>query len=321
MSIAVAAKLSPRTNADVPFRWALRAAGAVVLVVLALMIAYTAASAVPVFRKEGLHFLTGTTWLQGSSQTDITGTYGALPFIYGTLVSSAIALVIGVPLAVGVSLALVEILPKRVTRYVSYAVDLLAAVPSVIYGLWGVLFFVPVLLRPVMDKMSATLGRVIPIFAPPAWTLSYFSAGVVLAIMIVPIIAAVTREVLTAVPEGERHGAYALGATRWEVIRGVVIPRSRAGIVGASMLGLGRALGETIAVALLIGGGQTIEKSLFHPGNSIAAQIASTFGEATPEGVHALMAIGVTLFIITVLVNVVARLIVWRVAIAPGEGA
>jgi phosphate transport system permease protein len=318
VTTAVAAKIK-RTNADVPFRWALRGAGAVVLVVLALMIVYTTASAWPVLRKEGLGFVTGTTWFQGSSQTDITGTYGALPFIYGTIVSSVIALLVGVPLAVGVSLTLVEIAPARVSRLLSYAVDLLAAVPSVIYGLWGVLFFVPVVVRPVMEKLSASLGKALPVFAGPAWSLSYFSAGVVLAIMIVPIVAAVTREVLKAVPDGERQGAYALGATRWEVIRGVVIPRSKAGIVGAAMLGLGRALGETIAVALLIGGAQTIEKSLFHPGNSIAAHIASTFGEATPEGIHALMAIGVALFVITILVNVAARLIVRRIAIAPGE--
>jgi phosphate transport system permease protein len=301
-----------RPNADAVFRWTLRACGIFVLVVLALMIGATTYRAWPVFMKSGLHFFTGSDWSPGLSQTGaVTGTYGALPFIYGTVVSALIALVIGVPLSIGVALALVEIAPKRLARTLSSAVDLLAAVPSVIYGLWGVLFFVPVVLHPVMNWMSSTLGF-IPIFRPPVWSTNYFAAGVVLAIMIVPIVAAIAREIFNAVPDGERYAAYALGATRWEMIRHTVLPRSRAGLVGASMLGLGRALGETIAVALLIGGGQNIDTGIFHPGNSIAALIANTFQEATPEGVRALIAIGVTLFAITVLINMLARLLVWR---------
>jgi phosphate transport system permease protein len=301
-----------RSNADVVFRWALRSAGAAVLVILALMVGATTWRAWPVFQHAGLHFFTGSDWSPGFSQTGVTGTYGALPFIYGTIVSSLIALVIGVPLSLGVALTLVEIAPKRLSRLLSYAVDLLAAVPSVIYGLWGVLFFVPVVLKPVMEWFSSTLGGVIPIFRGPVWSTNYFAAGVVHAIMIVPIIAAISREIFTSVPDGERYAAYALGATRWEVIRHAVLPRSRAGIVGASMLGLGRALGETIAVALLIGGGLKIDVGIFHPGYSIAALIANTFQEASPEGVRALIAIGVTLFGITVLINVFARILVWR---------
>jgi len=308
-----------RPNADVFFGWALRCAGAAVLVIIALMIGTTTWRAWPIFQKAGLHFFTGSNWAPGFSQTGgVTGTYGALPFIYGTVVSSLIALVIGVPLSVGVALTLVEIAPRRLGRPLSYTVDLLAAVPSVIYGLWGVLFFVPVVLRPVMDWLSSTLGGAIPIFRGPVWSTNYFAAGTVLAIMIVPIIAAISREIFSSVPDGERYAAYALGATRWEVIRHTVLPRSRAGIVGASMLGLGRALGETIAVALLIGGGLKIDTSIFHPGYSIAALIANTFAEAAPEGVRALIAVGVTLFGITVLINMFARILVWRFGRAPG---
>lgn len=301
-----------RNTADTLFRWLLRSAGGAVLVILGLMIGTTTWKAWPVFAHAGLHFFIGSDWSPGFSQTGVTGTYGALPFIYGTVVSSLIALVIGVPLSLGVALTLVEIAPKGLGRFLSYAVDLLAAVPSVIYGLWGVLFFVPVVLRPVMDFLSSKLGGVIPIFRGPVWSTNYFAAGTVLAIMIVPIIAAISREIFLSVPDGERYAAYALGATRWEVIRHTVLPRSRVGIVGASMLGLGRALGETIAVALLIGGGLKIEAGIFHPGYSIAALIANTFQEATPEGVRALIAVGVTLFGITVLINIFARLLVWR---------
>jgi phosphate transport system permease protein len=284
-----------------------------VLVVLALMLITTTVKAWPVFAKEGLHFLTGRAWIPGSSRTSVTGSYGALGFVFGTLVTSVLALVLAVPLSLGVALCISELVPQRMKRSLSNAVDLLAAVPSVIYGLWGVLFFVPHVLRPVMDRLSSTLGHAIPLLAPPVYSVSYFAAGVVLAIMILPIIAAISREVFAALPEGERLGAYALGATRWEVISRVMVPRSTSGLVGASMLGLGRALGETIAVALLIGGRIGIDASLFHPGYTIASLIANTFQESAPEAIRALIAVGVTLFGITVVVNVAARLIVRRI--------
>jgi phosphate transport system permease protein len=302
-----------RRRGDRAFAWTLRGAGLTVLAVLALMIVTTTVKGWPVLHKEGLRFVTGTQWLPGDSRTSITGTYGAFPFIYGTLVTSAIALVIGVPLAVGVALCITEMAGPRLRRPLAYTVDLLAAVPSVVYGLWGVLFFVPKLLLPVMDALAKTLGRAIPIFEPPVVTLNYFAAGVVLAIMVLPIVAAIGREVIGAVPEGERQGAYALGATRWEVISRVILPRSASGLVGASMLGLGRALGETIAVALLVGGRIAVDHGLFHPGYTIAALIANTFQESAPEAIRALIAIGVTLFGITILVNVAARLIVHRI--------
>jgi len=301
------------TRADGVFRWVLRCAGAVVLVVLVLMIATTAWKAWPVFVKEGGRFFTGEQWLPGSSRTRVTGTYGAFPFIFGTLVTSALALVIAVPLSIGVALCISEMAGPRLRRPLAYAVDLLAAVPSVIYGLWGVLFFVPHVVKPVMNALAGSVGRVVPLFAAPVVGLSYFSAGLVLAIMILPIIAAISREVFAALPEGERHGAYALGATRWEVMSRIIVPRSASGLVGGSMLGLGRALGETIAVALLVGGRIAVDRDLFHPGYTIAAVIANTFQESAPEAIRALIAIGVTLFAITVGVNVLARLIVRRI--------
>lgn len=308
-----------RPIGDLSFRWALLAASALVLVILALMIGSTTLDAIPVFVSQGLlDFLTGTTWDPGFSRTEITGTYQAGVFIYGTLVTSAIALVIALPVAVGIGLFLTDLAPRRLARPLIYMVELLAAVPSVIYGLWGLHFFAPVVLKPAADAVSDGLGF-IPVFDGPVISFNFFFAGVVLAIMIIPIISAIVREVFTAVPESERHAAYAMGATRWEVMRSVVLPRSRPGIIGATMLGLGRALGETIAVALLIGGGTTINTSIFQQGESIAAKIVNTFQESTPEGIDALIALGVTLFAMTIVINVAARLIVRRIGDVSGE--
>jgi phosphate transport system permease protein len=279
--------------------------GVLVLLVLAYMVISTTGTALPVFRSEGISFVTGSTW----NPSD--GEFGALSFIYGTLVTSAIALVIAVPLSVGVALFSTEYAPKRLRNPLTYAVDLLAAVPSVIYGLWGVFVLLPLFLQPVADFLATYLGW-IPIFKGPASGLSYFGAGVILAIMVTPIITALTREVLATVPTADRHAAFALGATRWEMIRAAVLPRSRAGIVGATMLGLGRALGETIAVALLVGAVAKVDPSVVRPGYSMAAVIANTFSEATGEHIRALVGIGVVLFVMTVIINMAARAIVWR---------
>ncbi|MGH8887178.1 MAG: phosphate ABC transporter permease subunit PstC [Egibacteraceae bacterium] len=305
---------------DPAFRALVTAAGCTVLLVLGLMIVSTTADSWPVFAKEGLRFFTSTTWDPGTSQTAITGEYGALAFIWGTLYSSLIAIVIAVPLSVGISLYLTEVAPKAVRRPLTYTVELLAAVPSIVYALWGLLFFVPVVLRPVTSFLEGRLGF-IPIFRGSGFGGSFFYAGVVLAIMILPIITAIVREVFTAVPDDERNAALALGATRWEMMRGVVIPRSRPGIVGGTMLGLGRALGETIAAALLIGSAVRVNVGLFEGGYSMAAVIANTFAESTPEGVKALIALGVALFVITIVVNVLARLVVRRMGDVTGEAA
>lgn len=302
---------SGRSTADLWFRRALTAAGASVLIILATMLFATARDAWPVFRHSGLSFITSTDWDPGVSRSEITGDYGALAFIAGTLVTSTIGLVIAIPLAIANSLYLTQMAPSRLRGPLTYAVELLAAVPSVVYGLWGLLFFVPTVLRPVMKLISKTFGEVVPFLSGPVVTYNYFAAGVVLAIMVLPIISAVTREVMASTPRTEIYAAYALGSTRWEMMRQVVLPRARPGIIGASMIGLGRALGETIAVAMLIGGSQKIPPSVFGGGQSMAGVIAITFQEAAPENVKALIGIGVVLFLITMIVNMAARLVVW----------
>jgi phosphate transport system permease protein len=300
-----------KSSADDWFRRGLALAGASVLFILAAMLISTTLDAWPVFKHTGFSFITSTKWDPGISRTEITGDYGALAFIVGTLVTSGIALLIAVPLSIGTSLYLTHAAPERIRRPLSYGIELLAAVPSVVYGLWGLLFFVPVFLRPVMSLLADTLGTFIPFLSGPVVTYNYFAAGVVLSIMILPIITAVTREVMANTPVAEIFAAYALGSTRWEMMREVVLPRARPGIIGATMLGLGRALGETIAVAMLIGGSQRLPSTTFAGGQSMAGIIAITFQEAAPENIRALLGVGVVLFVITVIVNMAARLIVW----------
>ncbi|MBN1629892.1 MAG: phosphate ABC transporter permease subunit PstC [Thermoleophilia bacterium] len=279
--------------------------GVLILLVLAWMVVSTTGTALPVFGSQGISFVTSSEW----SPND--GEFGALAFIYGTVITSVIALIIAIPLSLGVSLFLTEYSPKRLKAPIGYAIDLLAAVPSVIYGLWGVFILLPLFLQPTADFLAKYLGF-IPIFKGPASGLSYFGAGVILAVMITPIITSLCREVFATVPNADRHAAYALGATKWEMVRQSVLPRGRAGIVGAIMLGLGRALGETIAVALLIGSAVRIDVSWLRPGYSMAAVIANQFQEATGDHIRALVGIGVVLFALTILINMGARALVWR---------
>ena len=308
-------------HADPAFRWLATLGGASVLALLAWMILSTTIDAWPVLRKEGLGFLFGNDWQPGSSRTEITGTYQARDFLWGTFYTSVIALVLAVPLAVGIALYLSELAPPRLKGFLTNLVDLLAGIPSIVYGLWGVIFLLPVL-RPVMYFIAETLGRVLPsVFGGPVMVRNFWLAGVVLGIMILPIISAVSREVIASVPVDERHAAYGLGATRWEVIRHIVLPRARPGIIGATMLGLGRALGETIAVMLLIGGTANLDARLFGPGQTIAGQIASQFRESSPEAISGLVALGVALFGLTILVNVGARVVVARTGRIAGDSA
>jgi phosphate transport system permease protein len=263
----------------------------------------------PALSRSGLAFLTGSKW-------DVAaGEFGAAPAIYGTVVSSAIALIIATPLALGVSIFLSEIAPKWLRQPVGFLVDLLAAIPSVVYGLWGIFVLIPILRDPVAPFLKDTLhlGST-PIFSGPNYGYSMLAAGIILAIMILPFISAVTREVLLAVPRSQRDAALALGATRWEMIRDAVIPYARSGIIGGIILGLGRALGETMAVTMLIGNRAEISASLFAPGYTMASLIANEFTEATND-VHlsALMAVGAVLFVVTLIVNALARYLVWRV--------
>ncbi|TQO20631.1 phosphate ABC transporter membrane protein 1 (PhoT family) [Rhodoglobus vestalii] len=296
-------------------------AGSSVLIVLAAMVIRTLIDAWPVFEYTGFfEFLFGQDWEAGYSRTEFTGTYGAWPFIFGTLYTAVIAVVMALPLAIGVSLYINFYAPKRARTVLSYSVEILAAVPSIIFGLWGLLWFVPNVLHPVTKWVNATLGEVIPYFGGSVPNANYFHAGFVLGIMILPIITAIVREVMATTPPDEVAAAYGLGATRNEVLSRVVIPRSFGGIVGGTMLGLGRALGETIAVLMLVGGSQQWDTRLFFPGDSLASHIASTFQDASPETLTALMGIGVVLFIVTMIVNVIARLIVWRFARSASAG-
>ncbi len=307
-------------RADAAFRWLATAAGGLVLLILGLMITTTALEAWPILREEGLGFVTGTDWRPGASRTDVTGTYGALGFLFGTIVTSLLALGAAVPMAVGVALYLTHVAPARLRLVLIYAVDVLAMIPSVVIGLWGVVFFVPFVVYPVMSWLTEVAGG-FPPFAPPATVRSVFAAGVVLTLMILPIVTAITREVFATTPREEREAAYGIGATDWEVMRHVVLPRARAGVVGAAMLGLGRALGETIAVLLVIGGSARIGIELFQPGQTIAGQIASGFAEASPEGIRGLIALGVALFAMTIAINMAARIVIERLGHRGAETA
>jgi phosphate transport system permease protein len=296
----------PRRSADPLFRYGAAGCASIVLLLLGGMLIRTTWAAWPAFQHSGIGLVTGTTW------NPTAGQFGGLPFIYGTLVTSAIALLLGVPVAVLIALFLSEVAPPRLGTGLGYVVDLLAAVPSVVYGLWGVFVLVP-FLTPLWQAMSNNLGF-IPLFSQFASGRNFATAGVILALMITPIISAVCREVFRTVPAGEREAALALGATRWEMIRLAVLPRSRSGVVAAVMLGFGRAVGETIAVAYLIGGFPKITSHLFQQGSTIAANIALQFNEASslPLFKAALIALGVVLFGLTLLINIAARLIIRR---------
>ncbi len=298
--------------ADRAFSILLLGAGLSVLVVLAAIVIRTTVDAWPVFQYQGFfQFVFGTEWQAGFARNEFTGNYGAFPFVWGTLYVAAIALVLALPLAIAVSVFIVHYAPLRLRTSLSYVVEVLAAVPSIIFGLWGLLWFVPTLVQPVTNWVARNLGF-IPLLSEPVPNVNYFHAGFVLAIMILPIITALTREIIAAAPLSEQEAAYGLGATKWEVIRSVVLPRSVSGIVGASMLGLGRALGETIAVLMLVGGSQRFDFRLFFAGDTMAAHIAATFQDASPETITALLGIGVVLFLVTMVVNMLARGIVWR---------
>jgi phosphate transport system permease protein len=243
----------------------------------------------------------------------VSGDFGALPFIYGTLATSFLALCMAVPLALGVAIFLTEICPRPLRAPISFLTELLAAIPSVVYGLWAVFVLVP-LMRDVLGPfLVKTLGWT-GLFGGSNFGVGLLTASIILAIMILPIISSLTRDIMTAVPNSQREAVLALGATRWEMIRIGVLRNSRIGIVGAIMLGLGRALGETMAVTMVIGNHPSIAKSLFAPANTLASVIAGEFSEATGNlYLSALIEIGLALFLVTIVVNAVARLMVWAV--------
>jgi phosphate transport system permease protein len=288
------------------------ALGGLVLVVAGAIVLVLGDAARPAYGQLGiLKFLTSSDW------DPVAGSFGALPFIYGTLVTSLVAIFFAVPISIGLALFLSEMGPARLRPVVSFAIETLAAIPSVVYGLWGLFVLVPLLRNPIEPMLGKTLGF-LPMFKGPPIGLGYLAAGLILAVMILPTIASVIIEVLKTVPPSLREGALALGATRWEAIRMAVLPYGRAGIMGATLLGLGRALGETMAVTMVIGNSPEVHASLFAPGYSLPAVIANEFAEATGDlHLAALAGLGLVLFGITIILNVCARLLVWKVARGP----
>lgn len=278
----------------------------VILLAIGLIIALAWESSGAV-RAFGLRFITTSTW------DPVAGEFGALPFIYGTLVSSLLALLLAVPLSLGAAIYLAELAPAWVRPPVAFLIEMLAAVPSVVYGLWGIFVLVPWLRDWVQPPLGRWLGF-LPLFSGPGYGVGTLAAGLILSIMVVPYITSVAREVLLAVPNAQREAALGLGATRWEAIRMAVLRYGRTGLIGAVLLGLGRALGETMAVTMVIGNRPAIAASLFAPGYTMASVVANEFTEATSDlYVSALVEVGLLLLVVTIVVNALARLLVWSV--------
>lgn len=287
------------------FFYLLRVFGLIIIVTLGGIFFVLGRMALPAFKTFGFGFFVSSEWNPVSDQ------FGALPFIHGTIVSSLLALVLAVPVSVGVALFLTEVAPARIGRAVGFLVEMLAAIPSVVYGLWGIFVLVPWLRQYVQPWLAENLGFV-PLFQGAPFGVGMMAAGLVIAIMITPTISAICREVFYAVPRPQREAARALGATRWEMIRLSVLGSSHLGILGGVTLGLGRALGETMAVTMVIGNRPQISASLFAPAQSMASVLANEYSEATSD-VHlsALAAIGFALFLVSIMINALARLLVW----------
>jgi len=294
---------------DRVFRWStgsLAFGVAAILVAIFILLVIQSSEAFSTFGV--IPFVTGTTW------DPVAAVYGAWPYILGTLASSAIALILAAPVAILAAVYLAEWAPRRAAAPLTFVIELLAAIPSVVIGLWGIFILGPVLKATVGTALNDALGW-LPLFAGPVFSTGLYVAGIILSIMILPTIITISREVISAVPQSQREAMIALGATRWEVVRTAVLPAARSGIVGAVILGLGRALGETMAVTMVIGNGADVPTSIFSQANSIASKIATTFNEAEVGlNTSALIALGLILLVITVLLNAGARLLVWRAA-------
>ena len=301
------AHAAPQNIGDRVLRGLLRSAALSLVLLVAALVFEMTHRAWPAIRAFGLSFLVTSTWDPVAEQ------FGAIPFVYGTLVSSLLALLLAVPLGIGAAIYLAEIAPAWLRSPVAFLVELVAAVPSVVYGLWGIFVLAPLLRTWVEPALGSTLGF-LPLFQGPPYGVGMLAAGIVLAIMVVPFITAVSREVLLAVPRVQREAALALGATRWETTRIAVLRYGRSGLIGAVLLGLGRALGETMAVTMVIGNRPEVALSLFAPGYTMASVIANEFTEATSDlYLAALIEIGLLLFLVTVAVNGLARVLVWSV--------
>ncbi|MEO8570737.1 MAG: phosphate ABC transporter permease subunit PstC [Chloroflexota bacterium] len=294
--------------ADLLFRGSSRIAAGVVVVLLILIALLLAWNSRLTWQTFGLGFITGQTW------DPVAGVFGALPFIVGTILAASLAVIVAAPIGIFTAIFLSELAPRRIATPLTFMIELLAAIPSVVIGLWGVFILAP-FLRDTIEAWIVTLFGWIPFLGGPAHGIGLFTAAVILAIMILPTIVTISREVIQAVPGSQREAMFALGATRWETIRRVVVPYARSGIIGAVILGLGRALGETLAVTMVIGNKDAIPSGLFDQAQTIASKIATSFSEASVGiGTSSLIALGLVLLILTVILNVVARLLVLRVA-------
>ncbi|MGB6390288.1 MAG: phosphate ABC transporter permease subunit PstC [Methyloceanibacter sp.] len=296
---------------DQIFKALTRTSAIAVLVVLAGVMLSLVIGSLPTWRAFGFEFFTSESW------NPVTEKFGALPAIYGTIITSAIAMLIGVPVSFGIAIFLTEICPDRLRRTISTAIELLAGIPSIIYGIWGLFVFAPFLqahLQPLLIDTFANVPVLNQLFAGPPYGIGLLTAGLILAIMVLPFITSITREVFETVPPVLKEAAYGIGCTRWEVIRRVVLPYTRVGVIGGVMLGLGRALGETMAVTFVIGNAHRIMPSIMAPGTTISASIANEFTEATGElYTSALIALGLILFFITFTVLAAARLMLIRI--------
>lgn len=299
----------PGVLTDRAFRLLAFLAGLLVLVILALIAFSTFTKAWPAFGAEGLDYFTSNTWDPANRA------FGTLAFSFGTLVISVVALAAAVPVSIGIALFVTEVAPRWLRKPVVYLIDLLAAVPSVVYGLWGLLVLVPAL--PGFYQSWHDLFAGVPLLGEifdgdPIAGKAFMTAGLILAIMVTPIITAIARETFATVPQIQKDAAYALGATRWEMMRAAVFPHSRSGLVAGILIGLGRAMGETIAVALVIGSSPQITEKLFSSGDALPAVIANNFGESTGTYQAALIGMGVVLFLLTIVIGILARVFVAR---------
>jgi phosphate transport system permease protein len=299
------------------FRWATFAAALAVLLLLGGVILSLIIGSLPAFSEFGLDFLTTQAW------NPVTEKFGAVAPIYGTVVTSFIAMLIGIPVSLGIAIFLTELCPYWLRRPIGTAIELLAGIPSIIYGIWGLFVFAPFLqatLQPWLIGLFSGVPVLSSLFAGPPYGIGVFTAGLILAIMVLPFITAVTRDVFMTVPPVLKEAAYGMGCTTWEVVRNVVIPFTRVGVIGGVMLGLGRALGETMAVTFVIGNAHKISASILAPGTTISAAIASEFTEAD-AGLYtsSLIALGLILFVITFIVLACARLLLLRLEMRAGK--
>ncbi|HLP15485.1 MAG TPA: phosphate ABC transporter permease subunit PstC [Bacteroidota bacterium] len=303
-----------RNVGDAAFKYLTTFFALLVLVLIVLMVYEMYATASPTIDKFGWGFLFSSVW------DPVMDEYGALPFIYGTLVSSLIALCIALPLGIGIAIFLAELAPRRIERPFSFFIELLAGIPSIVYGLWGFFVMVPWIRSTVEPFLSSHLGF-LPLFEGAPYGVGMLAAGMILSIMILPIIASISRDILKTVPVSQKEAALALGSTRWEATR-IGLSYSRSGIIGATILGLGRAIGETMAVTMVIGNRPVIKASLFEPGYTMASVLANEFTEATSQlYVSALVEIALVLFIVALIVNTIARLLVWTFTRNSNAGA